>query len=156
MMKWSAFLTLGQFILMLALLIAFFAFPNVPTLLGAIVGLILVLVGVMMMGLSLYEHGSVRETMPGLSPIPEDDIELIDSGIYAHIRHPIYGGMLLGAFGVTLVHGHLGVLLVTLAMTFFLTYKANCEERLLQQIYPQRYPIYQQHTGRFLPPIRLR
>jgi protein-S-isoprenylcysteine O-methyltransferase Ste14 len=77
--------------------------------------------------------------------------ELIRSGPYGRIRHPIYTGMLVAFAGTALALGEyrglLGLLIAT--STFFA--KAKKEERYLVQEFGQQFQEHQRHTGMFLP-----
>jgi protein-S-isoprenylcysteine O-methyltransferase Ste14 len=79
------------------------------------------------------------------------DHELIRSGPYARIRHPIYTGMLAAAFGTSIVvgcwHALLGAGLATLG--FWL--KARREEALLAREFEAKFEERRRHTGFFFP-----
>ena len=79
------------------------------------------------------------------------DHELIRTGPYRSIRHPIYTGMLLAMIGTALAVGELrGILafLITLASFY---QKARREERFLHQEFGEKFAAHTQHTGMFLP-----
>ena len=106
-----------------------------PILLGAWVGIA-----------ALRMHGRK------LTPLPEPNpaLGLLRSGVYAVIRHPMYTGLLLCAFGLAiLLQKPLGVAMAV-ALTVFFNLKAREEERRLLRCYPE-YADYQRTTGRFLP-----
>jgi len=87
-----------------------------------------------------------------LTPLPEPNpaLGLQRSGVYAVIRHPMYAGLLLCAFGLAiLLQKPLGVAMAV-ALTVFFNLKAREEERRLLRCYPE-YADYQRTTGRFLP-----
>lgn len=77
--------------------------------------------------------------------------ELIQSGPYALVRHPIYSGILLAVFGSALFIGEwralLGVCLVWVAHTL----KARREEKLLSEQFGEAFVKYRQRTGALLP-----
>ncbi|HYM79685.1 MAG TPA: isoprenylcysteine carboxylmethyltransferase family protein [Candidatus Dormibacteraeota bacterium] len=77
--------------------------------------------------------------------------QLISSGPYALVRHPIYTGMLLGAVGTTLVVGEWrGVVAVVLLLAAH-TRKAMREESLLTTEFGEQYNCYRQRTGFLFP-----
>jgi protein-S-isoprenylcysteine O-methyltransferase Ste14 len=87
-----------------------------------------------------------------LTPLPEPNpaLGLLRSGVYAVIRHPMYAGLLLCAFGLAiLLQKPLGVAMAVV-LTVFFNLKAREEERRLLRCYPE-YADYQRTTGRFLP-----
>jgi protein-S-isoprenylcysteine O-methyltransferase Ste14 len=81
----------------------------------------------------------------------KEDHQLIQSGPYAHVRHPIYSGLLLAIIGTALFVGEwravLGVLLV------FLSHwqKAVREEELLAGQFGAVYREYCSRTGSLIP-----
>lgn len=79
------------------------------------------------------------------------DHELIRSGPYRFVRHPIYTGMLLAMAGTALAVGEVrGIFsfLITLAAFYR---KARREERFLLQEFGERFKAHAQQTGMFLP-----
>jgi len=77
--------------------------------------------------------------------------ELIRSGLYRWIRHPIYTGILLGTIGTAIVEGHLRgwVSFAILVATFYR--KARREESFLQQEFGAGFEEHVRSTGMFLP-----
>ncbi len=76
--------------------------------------------------------------------------QLITTGIYAYIRHPMYSSVLLFCLALTLSNIHLYALLVMLVLLIDLIMKSNFEEKLLAERFEQ-YKNYKTDTGRFLP-----
>jgi protein-S-isoprenylcysteine O-methyltransferase Ste14 len=77
--------------------------------------------------------------------------QLIRSGPYARIRHPIYTGILLGIAGTVLWAGTYGAL-VTFAFTLAaLGYKAKKEETLLAGEFGAAFDEHRRRTGFLLP-----
>ena len=76
--------------------------------------------------------------------------ELIVSGPYRFIRHPIYSGLILAMIGTVLVTNVLGVVLVVLLGGSFV-YSATVEERNLLAAFPTEYPAYRQRTKMLVP-----
>lgn len=77
--------------------------------------------------------------------------ELIRTGPYRTIRHPIYTGMLLGLLGTAVTIGEVrGPLAVALAWLSFYV-KARREESFLAQEFGPAFAEHQRHTGMFLP-----
>lgn len=140
----------GQFALFGMLAIALLIFPigQIPVL--RIVGLALIVIGFVVIALAIREFAVRNAGLPNIAPTPTANADLVQTGIYTRIRHPIYTGVLAGALGVALAHGHLAVMLVALLMIVFFTYKSRFEETLLKTVYPQ-YAEYMGRSGRFLP-----
>jgi protein-S-isoprenylcysteine O-methyltransferase Ste14 len=87
-----------------------------------------------------------------LTPLPEPNpaLGLQRTGVYAVIRHPMYTGLLLSAFGLAILAQKPLAIVGATALTAFFNLKAREEERRLQRNYPE-YADYQRATGRFLP-----
>jgi protein-S-isoprenylcysteine O-methyltransferase Ste14 len=83
----------------------------------------------------------------------KEDHELIRTGPYRTIRHPIYTGILLAVLGSVVALGQVrGVIaFVIIWLSFYI--KARREESLLSAEFGSRFVEHQQHTGMFLPRI---
>ena len=77
--------------------------------------------------------------------------ELIRSGLYAFIRHPIYTGILLAAAGTVLFVGEWRGILAFLFFVATFVHKANKEEILMTREFGDRYEKYRQETGFLIP-----
>lgn len=86
------------------------------------------------------------------SPVPKEDGVLVTTGLYARVRHPIYFGLLVLAFGVVLDAGWWPQMVIALMLYFILNIKAQFEEDLLRARYPE-YKAYAQKTPRFFPRV---
>ena len=84
------------------------------------------------------------------TPVPRDGGQLRTDGPYAHVRHPIYTGVLLIVVGITLRSGSALVLALGLATLAFFHAKARFEEGLLAERFPE-YRAYAERTPRFVP-----
>lgn len=85
-------------------------------------------------------------------PTPRAGSKLITTGAFAHIRHPIYTGIFIGAVGVGLYTGDGIRLLIACALLLLFYFKSGYEENRLMQTFPD-YADYRAHTGRFFPKI---
>ncbi len=115
-----------------------------PTLLGA--GLLLIAGGC---GLS----GAVA-LGKNLTPFPKPaaNSRLVQSGVYALMRHPLYTAVFCGSAGWALVWQSWPALLAALALGPLLDVKARREERWLRQQFPE-YAGYERRVRRFVPLI---
>jgi protein-S-isoprenylcysteine O-methyltransferase Ste14 len=79
--------------------------------------------------------------------------ELIRTGPYRAIRHPIYTGILLALFGTAVAAGEVrGLLAVAIAWVSFYS-KARREESFLRQEFGEKFGMHARQTGMFLPKI---
>jgi protein-S-isoprenylcysteine O-methyltransferase Ste14 len=81
----------------------------------------------------------------------ENTAHLVTDGIYRHIRHPMYGSLLLLAWGITLKRLSLPSLAVVLVTSAFLMAAVRMEERENVAFFGRRYAEYMQGTKRFIP-----
>ena len=84
------------------------------------------------------------------SPIPREGGELVTTGMYSRVRHPIYFGLLTMSFGVMLDAGFWPQIIVFALLYVLLSIKADFEEGLLMKKYPG-YKQYAAKTPRFFP-----
>lgn len=80
------------------------------------------------------------------------DHQLIQRGLYAHIRHPSYLGVLLAFLGVGLgMCNGLSLLIVFLPILGAFLYRIHVEECALQQRFGPEYAAYCDSTKRLVP-----
>ena len=83
-------------------------------------------------------------------PQPRADSELVQRGIYARVRHPLYTSVMLASFGWALIWQSGSSLLAALALVPFFHAKARGEERWLREKFPD-YTDYASRVPRFIP-----
>jgi protein-S-isoprenylcysteine O-methyltransferase Ste14 len=76
--------------------------------------------------------------------------ELVTSGPYRFVRHPIYSGLLLALLGTALATNIYFLLALVLVGAYFI-YSATVEERTLTTSFPAAYPGYKEHTKMLIP-----
>ena len=85
------------------------------------------------------------------SPMSQkDDPELVTSGPYRHVRHPIYAGILFAAIGTAVALSWAWLIAVALAAVYFI-YSAVVEERNLTRQFPDAYPAYKRSSKMLVP-----
>jgi protein-S-isoprenylcysteine O-methyltransferase Ste14 len=77
--------------------------------------------------------------------------QLIQSGPYRFIRHPIYTGMLAALLATAITQRLVTGLVGFAVVTFALYRKARREESFLAQEFGEAFVEHRQHTGMFLP-----
>jgi protein-S-isoprenylcysteine O-methyltransferase Ste14 len=80
----------------------------------------------------------------------KDEPELVTSGPYHLVRHPIYSGILVAGLGTAVALSWWWLSAVLLAGVYFL-YSATVEERYLSKQFPDNYPAYKRATKMLLP-----
>ncbi len=83
-------------------------------------------------------------------PHPKDDAELVQTGAYGLVRHPIYSGLIIGAVGWALINVSVITLLYALGLFVFFDAKSRREERLLAAKFPA-YADYRQRVHKLIP-----
>ena len=77
----------------------------------------------------------------------KQDHELVTSGPYALVRHPIYTGLLLAFIGSAIALGHCRGLLAVLVMCLTVLRKYRLEERWLRECFGVAYDAYRAREG---------
>ena len=80
--------------------------------------------------------------------------ELIPSGPYARVRHPIYSGIALAMIGTAVFVGEWRALLGAVILIVGHWQKARREEALLASKFGPAYEEYRNRTGSLLPRLR--
>jgi protein-S-isoprenylcysteine O-methyltransferase Ste14 len=86
----------------------------------------------------------------GMPMSEKADPELVTTGPYSVIRHPIYSGIILAMIGTTLAVSLYWLVAVVLVGAYFL-YSAAMEERYMTEVFPEAYPRYKQSTKMLIP-----
>lgn len=80
------------------------------------------------------------------------DHQLVTSGIFAHLRHPIYVGMAMFLIALAIAFGHFVNLAVGIPLFLIGTWiRVREEERLLRARFGQAYEDYALRVKRFVP-----
>jgi protein-S-isoprenylcysteine O-methyltransferase Ste14 len=80
----------------------------------------------------------------------KNEPELVTSGPYRLVRHPIYSGILVAGVGTAVALGWMWLAVVGLAGIYFV-YSATVEERYLTEQFPDTYPSYKRSTKMLVP-----
>jgi protein-S-isoprenylcysteine O-methyltransferase Ste14 len=88
----------------------------------------------------------------GMPMSQKADPELVTTGPYARIRHPIYSGILLGMVGTAIAVSPYWLVAVAILGAYFL-FSAVTEERTMAKLFPADYPPYKRATKMLVPYI---
>jgi protein-S-isoprenylcysteine O-methyltransferase len=78
------------------------------------------------------------------------DPELVTTGPYRLVRHPMYAGGLLACTASAVVAGGPFVFMTLILGPLFL-WRVGAEDRLMTQQFPTEYPAYMRRTRRLIP-----
>jgi protein-S-isoprenylcysteine O-methyltransferase Ste14 len=145
---------LGQWTLVTAfILLLILVTPTSERILPFWLGIVLCAISPVIVGAAVRAHSKVNNSVKvKVGPAPNPDKRLVDCGIYAYIRHPMYLAAALLILGAAIWRGSYATLAFVVVAVVFVNLKARFEERLLLQAYPD-YAAYMTRTGRLLPRI---
>jgi protein-S-isoprenylcysteine O-methyltransferase Ste14 len=78
------------------------------------------------------------------------DPELVTTGPYSRVRHPIYSGIILAMIGTTIAASLYWLIAVVIIGAYFI-YSAFMEERFMAGRFPDSYPEYKRSTKMLIP-----
>jgi protein-S-isoprenylcysteine O-methyltransferase Ste14 len=83
----------------------------------------------------------------------EKTTELVETGIYKYIRHPLYGSLIFLVWGIFLKHITLTLFVITLIATVFFYITARVDEKECRQYFGEKYAAYMKRSRMFIPLI---
>jgi len=86
----------------------------------------------------------------GMPMSQKADPELVTTGPYRSIRHPIYSGIIVAMIGTTIAVSLYWLLAVVMLGAYFI-YSAIAEERFMADRFPDSYPQYKRSTKMLIP-----
>ena len=90
------------------------------------------------------------DLLPRLDDLLKAGHELVTTGPYAQVRHPIYAGTLLAMIGSVLVLSPWWLLILVVNGAQFV-YAARKEEKLMLRTFPDEYAGYMRRTWMLIP-----
>jgi protein-S-isoprenylcysteine O-methyltransferase Ste14 len=124
------------------------AMASTPTLFEPTI-IILLLAGILILaGAGIIIAGLFSIGWRAAAPSLQDN--LVVNGLYAHIRHPLYSGMILELGGLFLCIPTLSMLVACLLGVLWILVQVRLEEMDLLERIPA-YKEYKQHVPRFVP-----
>jgi protein-S-isoprenylcysteine O-methyltransferase Ste14 len=113
---------------------------------GGAAGLALMILGGLLSLAGVLHLGANLTALPH----PKDEATMVETGAYALVRHPIYSGLILAAFGWALWrNGWLTLAYAALLLVFF-DLKSRREERWLRRKF-SGYADYQRRVRKLIP-----
>jgi protein-S-isoprenylcysteine O-methyltransferase Ste14 len=86
----------------------------------------------------------------GMPMSQKADPELVTTGPYSKVRHPIYSGIILGMVGTAIAVSVYWLIAVAILAGYFV-YSAVVEERNMAKLFPAAYPPYKRATKMLIP-----
>jgi len=86
----------------------------------------------------------------GMPMTRKDEPELVTSGPYRLIRHPIYSGILLALLGTSIATNLYWLIALAIMGAYFI-HSARVEEQIMADALPQAYASYRAHTKMLIP-----
>ncbi len=120
------------------------------TMIVYLLGLLMVVAG---LAFAIWARVHLGRNWSGTVTVKENH-ELIRSGPYAIVRHPIYTGLLLAVLGTAIVFGEWRGLLAFCFLTIALVLKLRREERFMEESFPDTYPSYCAEVPALIPLFR--
>jgi len=110
------------------------------------VGLVLFALG---LGLAVWARVHIGRNW-GAPMTQKVEPELVTSGPYRLVRHPIYSGIIVAGIGTAFGVSWLWLAVIAVAGIYFV-YAATIEERYLTEQFPDTYPAYKRSTKMLVP-----
>lgn len=147
---------LGQSLALLFALLAAFVLPYLPVFsfvnyapVGPALSIFGILLTVVGDAILIWARQSLGKNW-SQTVAAKKDHELITSGPYALIRHPMYTGGLVAGIGSAITAGGAFVFLALLLGAFFL-WRTGAEDKLMAEQFPNEFPAYRMRTKRLIP-----
>jgi len=102
-------------------------------------------------GFGVWALAHNRIGLGGVFPEPRPGMQLVTTGPYAWVRHPMYGSLIVMMAGIAAYNGHPLNGVAALVIVPVVVAKALIEERLLGGIFPEYRDYLAATRKRFLP-----
>jgi protein-S-isoprenylcysteine O-methyltransferase Ste14 len=116
---------------------------------AAYVGLVLTCLG---LGFAVWARFSIGNNWDSMVVLKEDH-QLVRTGPYSIVRHPIYSGFMLATLGTAVAQGEIGRLLAVPVIVIAWGYKARVEEAFLKQRFGSQYDQYRREVKALIPAV---
>ena len=100
---------------------------------------------------AIWARIALGKNWSGVAATIKKDHQLVESGPYAYVRHPIYGGFLTAAIGTAFTIGTVASFLAVIFLFTAFTIRIRREEEMLTLQFPDKYPAYMTRTKALIP-----
>jgi protein-S-isoprenylcysteine O-methyltransferase Ste14 len=107
------------------------------------------------LGFAVWARVALGRNWSGNVTVKEDH-ELIRTGPYSYVRHPIYTGILTGVLGTAICSGTLRAALGLVIFAAAFIVKLRAEERFMRETFPGQYDKYSEEVPALVPFTMLR
>ncbi len=111
------------------------------------IGLFMTIAGVMF---AIWARVTLGRNWSGIVTVKQNH-ELIRTGPYAWVRHPIYTGITIAVIGTVIFDGELRSIILFVAILLALTHKMKIEEQFMTEQFGSEYARYRQKTKALVP-----
>jgi protein-S-isoprenylcysteine O-methyltransferase len=112
-------------------------------------GLALTIIG---LGFAVWARFAIGRNWGGMITVQQDH-QLMRTGPYAIVRHPIYSGFMLATLGTALIVGEIAGLVSVALIVICWGYKARLEESFMIEQFGAEYEDYRRHVKGLIPGI---
>ena len=102
------------------------------------------------LGFSVWARSHLGRNWSGVVTVKEGH-ELIRTGPYGYVRHPVYTGILTAVIGTVICSGTPGAVFGFVIIAFALTRKLGIEETLMRATFPGQYEKYCEQVPALIP-----
>lgn len=114
----------------------------------SVLGVALAYIGVLF---AIWARIALGRNWSGTVVTIKKDHELVQSGPYVYVRHPIYSGFLAAALGTALTLGSVGVFIALVLILVAFLMRVRREEAMMTAQFPGEYPAYRTRTKALIP-----
>jgi protein-S-isoprenylcysteine O-methyltransferase Ste14 len=113
-------------------------------------GALALAVGISLLGFAHHHLGKSFHSLV----VSKEDQTLVETGPYRWIRHPIYTAYLINYLGGGLLSGNIVLTVVPFTLyAVLVVIRMGQEEKVMEELFGQKYIEYEKRTGRLLPRI---
>jgi protein-S-isoprenylcysteine O-methyltransferase Ste14 len=145
---------LAKFLPNIVAILIYYFFPNtrysslLPSNVSVTLGILTFIVGFLIRQIAIIQLGKFYTYKVSIS----DDHQMIDTGLYASMRHPAYTGTFLELIGAALLYNHLILSwFISLPYLVVVLKRIEHEEKALIEEFGPKYQEYMKRAGMFLP-----